>query len=124
MHHFGFLNSKSALPEPSSPEMAALGLERWLEAAAETAENGGAGPELADLARATDSDLLGKRFLQSVEVWSMTYVDRVPVLLGYWPLTYVYWVEFKDAGPVEWIEVDDPAIEMLRQSNIPEIVVQ
>lgn len=54
----------------------------------------------------------------------MIQSDRVPILLGFWPLTHVYWVEFKDEGPVEWLEVGNPAVDMLRHSNIPEVVHQ
>ena len=35
MHHFGFLTSKCNLPEAASPELAARGLEGWLDAAGE-----------------------------------------------------------------------------------------
>jgi len=59
MHHLGFLTSKCDFPKASSPDRAALGLERWLEAAGEL-------HELADFARQAAADSLGKQFLQAL----------------------------------------------------------
>ncbi len=70
MHHFGFLNSKCALPAPASPEMAARGLEQWLEAAGAASGTTDEAPEnAADLRRyaaAAADDPLGRRLLDSI----------------------------------------------------------
>ena len=65
MHHFGFLNSNCALPAPASPEQAALGLERWLEAASRDGEAAG-GKGLEDFAAKAANDPVGRRLLESV----------------------------------------------------------
>jgi len=58
MHDFIFLNSKCAFPEPASPDMAALGLERWLEAA----ESAG----LTDFAKQSISDPAVRKGLEAI----------------------------------------------------------
>lgn len=58
MHDLSLLNTKCALPEPASPEMAGLGLERWLEAA-ETAG-------IFDFAKQSTSDPLARKVLESI----------------------------------------------------------
>ncbi|MDA1088733.1 MAG: bifunctional [glutamine synthetase] adenylyltransferase/[glutamine synthetase]-adenylyl-L-tyrosine phosphorylase [Proteobacteria bacterium] len=58
MHDFTFLNTKCALPEPASAEKAALGLERWLEAA-ETAG-------LTDFAEQSATDPLARKTLTAI----------------------------------------------------------
>jgi len=59
MHHLGFLTSKCDFPKASLPEKAALGLDRWLEAAGEN-------HKFADFARQVTADSLGKQFLQAL----------------------------------------------------------
>ena len=53
MHHFGFLNSKCALPAPASPEHAAWGIEQWLQVACGDGETAG-GNGLKDIATLED----------------------------------------------------------------------
>ena len=64
MHDFGFLNSKCALPEAASQEMAELGLERWLETARDIEETGDS--NLADFARQMIDAPLGRKLLEAV----------------------------------------------------------
>ena len=64
MHDFGFLNSKCAFPEAASPEMAELGLQRWLETVHAGEETGLTG--LADFARQMAEDSLGRKLLETV----------------------------------------------------------
>ena len=66
MHHFGFVTSKCKFPKAGSAEAAALGLERWLEAASEA--DAGREPEtgLARFAQAAMDDPLGRQVLESV----------------------------------------------------------
>jgi len=66
MHHFGFLDSKCALPAPASPEMAARGLEQWLEAAGDAARSSDASNDLLRFAEQAAADPLGRRVLESV----------------------------------------------------------
>ncbi len=63
MHHFGFLTSKCAFPASASAEQAALGMERWLEAATDA---GNAGDALRRFAAEAADDPLGRRLLDSV----------------------------------------------------------
>ena len=64
MHDFGFLNSKCALPEAANPEMAELGLERWLETVRDAEQAGESG--LADFAEGMAEDSLGRKLLDAV----------------------------------------------------------
>ncbi|MBI2977404.1 MAG: bifunctional [glutamine synthetase] adenylyltransferase/[glutamine synthetase]-adenylyl-L-tyrosine phosphorylase [Rhodospirillales bacterium] len=66
MHHFGFLNSKCALPAAASPELAARGLEQWLEAAGEAARSTDASNDLLRFAEQAADDPLGRRVLESI----------------------------------------------------------
>jgi len=64
MHDFWFLNSKCTLPQAASPEMAELGLERWLETAQAIEETGES--NLTDFARQMTEDSLGLNLLEAV----------------------------------------------------------
>ena len=54
MHHFGFLNSKCALPAPASPEHAAWGMEQWLKVASGDGKPAAAGNGLKGFAALED----------------------------------------------------------------------
>ena len=66
MHHFGFLNSKCALPAPASPEHAAWGMEQWLQVASGDGETAAGGNGLKDFAAEVANDPVGRRLLESV----------------------------------------------------------
>ena len=66
MHHFWFLTSKCDPPAAASPEQAALGLERWLEAANEAGSSSDATAGLGQFAEEAANDPLGRRLLESV----------------------------------------------------------
>jgi [glutamine synthetase] adenylyltransferase / [glutamine synthetase]-adenylyl-L-tyrosine phosphorylase len=66
MHHFGFLNSKCALPAAASQELAARGFEQWLESAGEAARATDGSNDLLRFAEQAAADPLGRRTLEAV----------------------------------------------------------
>ena len=66
MHHFWFLTSKCDPPAAASAEQAALGLERWLEAAKEADCSSDATAGLGQFAAEAANHPLGRRLLESV----------------------------------------------------------
>ncbi len=61
MRLFCFAAGQSNLPHAANPDRAALGLERWRQAVAQTADSG-----LADFAEAITRDADGRRLLEAV----------------------------------------------------------
>jgi len=66
MHHFGFLNSKCSLPAAASPELAALGMERWVDAAKHADDGAAATDGLRRFAESAAADPLGRRLFDAI----------------------------------------------------------
>ena len=66
MHHFWYRTSKCDLPGAASPEQAALGLERWVEAANGADSSTDAAGGLGQFAEEAANDPRGRRLLDSV----------------------------------------------------------
>jgi len=64
MQNFGFLNSKCIFPKPASPQLAKIGLERWIEAANLNEQEGN--KDLATFSKQMTKDSYGIKILEAV----------------------------------------------------------